>query len=232
MSVFETEPAGAPHELVRWTHRDALQTRLLAKAGNRRFAYAAGMDVLAVPLPSAALQEGIDALFYRDHDEAYLGSVYVDDLGATCGSIGYKVLVGGVARSLHGGLNRPFEWWVSNRSKKLSGISAVADQLTAVRINTRTYHEETDMKTTRKPTPRAERTQYRRKQRTPVVHRRVPGASRRGGLFPGRTTRLLARLRDGGLAGGRGASAGPVGERLTPRGDFVPREHGPRGHAP
>ncbi len=156
MSVFETEPAGAPHELVRWTHRDALQTRLLAKAGNRRFAYAVGTDVPAVPLSPAALQallEGIDALLYRDHDEAYLGIVYVDDLGATCGSIGYKVLVGGVARSLHGGLNRPFEGWVSNRSKKLSGIPAVADQLTAVRINTRTYHEETDMKTTRKPTP-------------------------------------------------------------------------------
>lgn len=113
MNAFEKKLNGTLYGLMRWTDWDALQTRLLAEAGNRWFAYAVGTDMPAVPVPPAALQvllEEIDGLLRRDHDEDYLGIVYVDDLdtpslikiydpnnlGSACGSIGYKVPPGWV----------------------------------------------------------------------------------------------------------------------------------------
>lgn len=113
MSDFETKLDGTLYGLMRWTDWDALRSRLLADAGKRWFAYAVGADIPAMPLLPAALQtllEEIDALLRRDHDQDYLGIVYVDDLdapslikiydpnnlGSTCGSIGHKVPPGWV----------------------------------------------------------------------------------------------------------------------------------------
>ncbi|MDP1904792.1 MAG: hypothetical protein Q8M09_11190 [Pseudomonadota bacterium] len=113
MSGFETKLNGTLYGLMRWADWDVLRERLLAEVENRWFAYAVGTDIPAVPLPPAAMHPflgEIDSLLRRDHDEDYLGIVYVDDLdapslikiydpnnlGSACGSIGYKVPPGWV----------------------------------------------------------------------------------------------------------------------------------------
>lgn len=111
MSDFETRLNGTLHGLMRWSDWDKLQTRLLHDTSQRWYAYAIGTDVPATPVPAAKLRtllSEIDALLRRDLDGDTLGIIYVDDadtptlikiydpnnLGSTCGSIGFKVLPG------------------------------------------------------------------------------------------------------------------------------------------
>jgi len=113
MSDFETKLDGTLYGLMRWQAWDALRNHVQTGAEPRWFAYAVGADLPAEPLPAIALGvllEEIDALLRRDHDQDYLGIVYVDDLdapslikiydpnnlGSTCGSIGHKVPPGWV----------------------------------------------------------------------------------------------------------------------------------------
>lgn len=113
MSTFEKKLNGRLYGLMHWTDWDGLRESLGADTKNRWFAYAVGDELPAAPLSPASLSEalnGIDLLLRRDHDEDYLGIVYVDDLatpslvkiydpnnlGAACGSIGHKVLPGWV----------------------------------------------------------------------------------------------------------------------------------------
>jgi len=113
MNAFETKLNGMLYGLMRWSDWDALQSRLRRETENRWFAYAVGAELPAEPLAPDAFRltlAEIDALLRRDHDEDYLGIVYVDNLdeptlvkiydpnnlGASCGSIGFKVPPGWV----------------------------------------------------------------------------------------------------------------------------------------
>lgn len=108
MSDFETKLNGTLYGLMQWRDWDALRARLQAAGDAPWYAYAVGDVLPEVPITSTALAgflTEIDALLRRDHDEDYLGIVYVDDpeapslvkiydpnnLGSTCGSIGFKV---------------------------------------------------------------------------------------------------------------------------------------------
>ncbi len=113
MNDFEAKLNGTLYGLINWRDWDDLRARLLAGVDKRWFAYAVGEPLPEAPLPTDALTgllSEIDALLRRDHDESYLGIVYVDDLaspslvkiydpnnlGSTCGSIGFKVPPGWV----------------------------------------------------------------------------------------------------------------------------------------
>lgn len=136
MSAFETKLNGLLHGLMRWSDWDDLRARIRSGSSVGWYAYAVGADVPDAPMHPASLGpllDEIDALLRNDHGEDYLGIVYVDDvdaptlvkiydpnqLGAACGSIGYKVSPGWVlsldrpsaiesAAPLPGGRRR---WW-------------------------------------------------------------------------------------------------------------------------
>lgn len=111
MTGFESKLNGTLYGLMRWQDWDALKQRFQDESGNRWYAYAVGAELPETTLDADALRhllDEIDALLRRDHTEDYLGIVYVDDLdapsfikiydpnnlGASCGSIGYKVQPG------------------------------------------------------------------------------------------------------------------------------------------
>jgi hypothetical protein len=113
MSGFEAKLNGMLYGLMRWADWDRLREQMLKEAASRWFAYGVGAELPAGPMNPTALRvllTEIDALLRRDHEENYLGIVYVDDpaspslvkiydpnnLGSTCGSIGYKVPPGWV----------------------------------------------------------------------------------------------------------------------------------------
>ncbi len=113
MTAFESKLNGTLYGLMRWQDWNALKQRLQAESGKRWYAYAVGAEVPDDTLNADALHlllDEIDALLRRDHTEDYLGIVYLDrledpslvkiydpnNLGSSCGSIGYKVLPGWV----------------------------------------------------------------------------------------------------------------------------------------
>jgi hypothetical protein len=138
MDAFALKYSGTLHGLLHWGDWDRLRGRLLAARDLRWFAYAVGTEVPRLPLSSDALRTllgELDVLLHRDHDEDYLGIVYVDDpvapslikiddpnnLGSTCGSSDVKVEPGWVlsldapsgvaaAAPLPGNRRR---WWAS-----------------------------------------------------------------------------------------------------------------------
>ncbi|MCU0835439.1 MAG: hypothetical protein MUC77_13560 [Chromatiaceae bacterium] len=110
---FDAKYEGSLYGLLRWEDWDRLCQRLLSDGNRRWFAYAVGTPTPGQPLPApamGALIAEIDALLRRDHDRDRLGIVYVDDrdeptlvkiydpnhLGASCGSVGYRVPPGWV----------------------------------------------------------------------------------------------------------------------------------------
>lgn len=113
MTTFIDKLNGSLTGLMRWKDWDTLRERVASDSNRKWFAYAVGREAPTHPLDVTALRlllDEIDALLRRDHEESYLGIVYVDDiespclikiydpnnLGATCGSSGRKVMPGWV----------------------------------------------------------------------------------------------------------------------------------------
>ncbi|TXH73964.1 hypothetical protein [Thiobacillus sp.] len=145
MNLFEAKLNGTLYGLMRWQDWDALRVRLGNDPGYRWYAYAVGSELPHETLGTNALLvllNEIDALLRRDHTEDYLGIVYVDNpdhpslikiydpnnLGASCGSIGFKVPPGWVlsldrpipleaATPLPGNRRR---WWDALRARLIS----------------------------------------------------------------------------------------------------------------
>lgn len=110
---FEAKLNGTLYGLMRWSDWDRLESALRMETSARWYASVVGAESPAAPLDPAALRvliEEIGTLLRNDHQEDYLGIVYVDDLdaptllkiydpnnlGAACGSIGFKVPPGWV----------------------------------------------------------------------------------------------------------------------------------------
>lgn len=113
MNAFETKLNGTLYGLMQWSDWDRLHARLSKETTARWHVSAVGALAPAAPLDPAALRvllAEITQLLRSDHREEYLGIVYVDDigapslikiydpnnLGASCGSIGFKVPPGWV----------------------------------------------------------------------------------------------------------------------------------------
>ncbi len=113
MNTFSAKLNGPLFGVLRWSDWDALLGQLKRQNESRWYAYAVGAEVPCEPLAPEAFRATlfeIDDLLRREHDEAYLGIVYVDkpdgpslvkiydpnNLGATCGSSGFKVQPGWV----------------------------------------------------------------------------------------------------------------------------------------
>ncbi|MEW6612850.1 MAG: hypothetical protein ACOY5C_03140 [Pseudomonadota bacterium] len=104
---------GVFKNILRWPQWDAFAEVLRAQSDGQWYAYHVGEAVPAAPLAAEDFRRlvgEIDALLRRDHDEDYLGIVYADDLqqpamvkvydpnnlGASCGSSGERILPGWV----------------------------------------------------------------------------------------------------------------------------------------
>lgn len=113
MNAFEAKLNGTLYGLMQWSAWDRLQASLREDSAAHWYVSAAGTTAPARPLDPVALHvllDEITALLRNDHREDYLGIVYVDDvdaptlvkiydpnnLGASCGSIGFKVPPGWV----------------------------------------------------------------------------------------------------------------------------------------
>lgn len=113
MNAFETKLNGTLYGLMQWSDWDRLGAALRTETAARWHVSAVGAEAPAAPLDPATLSvllDEIGALLRNDHQEDYLGIVYVDDLdtpslikiydpnnlGSACGSIGFKVLPGWV----------------------------------------------------------------------------------------------------------------------------------------
>jgi hypothetical protein len=148
MNAFETKLNGTLYGLIQWSAWDRLKALLQEDAAARWYVSAAGATVPAGPLDPVALHvllDEITALLRNDHREDYLGIVYVDDfdaptlvkiydpnnLGASCGSIGFKVPPGWVlsldrptpidaATPLPGNRRR---WWEALQQRLLGDAS-------------------------------------------------------------------------------------------------------------
>jgi len=113
MNDFATKLNGPLYGLMQWSDWDRLESALRSETDARWYISAVGAEAPATPLDPAALHvllDGISVLLRNDHQEDYLGIVYVDDLdvpslikiydpnnlGAACGSIGFKVPPGWV----------------------------------------------------------------------------------------------------------------------------------------
>lgn len=113
MSAFETKLNGTLYGLMQWPSWDRLEATLREETVARWYVSAVGAEAPATPLDPVALRvllAEITTLLRNDHREDYLGIVYVDNLdaptlikiydpnnlGAACGSIGFKVPPGWV----------------------------------------------------------------------------------------------------------------------------------------
>ncbi len=113
MNAYEAKLNGPLHGLLQWEAWDRLADALRGETAARWHVVMAGADAPAEPLSPhvlALLLDEIGALLRKDHQESYLGIVYVDDpdspslikiydpnnLGSSCGSIGYKIEAGWV----------------------------------------------------------------------------------------------------------------------------------------
>ncbi len=112
MKTFTEQWNGTLYGLLHWAQWDTVRAHIVGGA-EAWYVYAVGQGVPPSPLTGITLREtlaGIDALLRRDHEEAYLGIVYVDDLlapslvkiydpnnlGASCGSSGRSIPPGWV----------------------------------------------------------------------------------------------------------------------------------------
>ena len=142
VTAFESKLNGTLYGLMQWADWEQLQHRLRSEVSTRWYVTAAGAESPDAPLTPDALRQVVDAvagLLKKDHLEDYLGIVYVDDvadptlikiydpnnLGSSCGSIGYKVQPGWVLSldppvrvttpvPLPGNRQR---WWASLRAR-------------------------------------------------------------------------------------------------------------------
>lgn len=112
-STFLTRFNGGFTGILHWTQLDALWAHLREQADAGWYVYAVGDTVPVVPATAEEFTRflvEVDALLRAEHDEDYCGVVYVDDrdhptfvkifdpnnLGASCGSSGLRVLPGWV----------------------------------------------------------------------------------------------------------------------------------------
>lgn len=113
MTAFEIKLNGPLLGLMQWADWDRLEAILRTETVARWYISAVGADAPVTPIDPASLYvllDGIGMLLKNDHQEDYLGIVYVDDLdapslikiydpnnlGAACGSISFKVPPGWV----------------------------------------------------------------------------------------------------------------------------------------
>jgi len=99
--------------LMRWPQWDGLMARLNNGNDGGWYVYYVGEEVPEDPLSTQLFEQfmaALNTLLHRDHREDYLGIVFVDNieepefikiydpnnLGASCGSIGHRVLPGWV----------------------------------------------------------------------------------------------------------------------------------------
>lgn len=111
MNPFLTQFNGPLTGLLRWPDWEALTRRLADGSDGGWYVYYVGEGLPEAPLPAAhfaRFMEELDRLLRADHQEEYLGIIYVDDreqptfvkvydpnnLGAACGSSGRRVLPG------------------------------------------------------------------------------------------------------------------------------------------
>lgn len=111
MTPFISKFNGMLKNVLEWTQWEALVATLKAQSDGGWYVYYVGEAVPAGPLPPyrfVGFLEKISDLLRREHDESYLGIVYVDDfenpafvkiydpndLGSACGSGGRRVLPG------------------------------------------------------------------------------------------------------------------------------------------
>lgn len=111
MPPFMTQYHGTLYGVLLWPQWDALRSLLANRSDGGWYVYYVGEPVPATALASAPFVrflDEIDRLLRRDHQEEYLGIVYVDDietpsfikiydpdnLGASCGSSGRRILPG------------------------------------------------------------------------------------------------------------------------------------------
>jgi hypothetical protein len=129
---------GVLKNALEWAHWDALVATLKAKSDGGWYVYYVGEEVPTGPLSPwqfVSFLEKISELLRREHDESYLGIVYVDDfenpafvkiydpnnLGSSCGGSGRRVLPSWVLSrtpptDLHAALPNPGNrrrWWQS-----------------------------------------------------------------------------------------------------------------------
>jgi len=112
MKTFNAALNGYLNGVLRWEQWEALSDQLQTD-GHDWYVYAVGHGIPETPVNGAALTtvlHEIDALLRQDHDEDYLGIVYVDDfsnptlvkiydpnnLGSSCGSCGWQIPPGWV----------------------------------------------------------------------------------------------------------------------------------------
>ncbi len=138
VTPFVSKFNGVLKNVLEWTHWEALVATLKAKSDGGWYVYYVGENIPTSPLSSEQfdifLTEMSD-LLRREHDEPYLGIVYVDDfenpafvkiydpndLGSACGSSGRRVLPSWVLSrtpptDLHAALSNPGNrrrWWQS-----------------------------------------------------------------------------------------------------------------------
>lgn len=112
MKNFSDTLNGSLSGVLQWERWESLCGQL-RDSGQPWYFYAVGCGVPDTPLAGAELDKAlteIDALLRREHEEAYLGIVYADDLaqptlvkiydpnnlGSSCGSCGYTIPPGWV----------------------------------------------------------------------------------------------------------------------------------------
>lgn len=113
MNPFLNRFHGPLRGILSWDNWNALSDRLDRESDDGWYVYYVGEEVPATPLPARQFRHflgEITRLLRRDHQEAYLGIIYADDaerpslikiydpnnLGASCGSSGVRVLPGWV----------------------------------------------------------------------------------------------------------------------------------------
>lgn len=113
MTTFTSLFDGPLKGILRWPQWDTLRNQLATANDGGWFVYFVGEDLPAEPMKApdfARFLDEIDRLLRNDHLESYLGIVYADDLsvptfikiydpnnlGASCGSSGIRVLPGWV----------------------------------------------------------------------------------------------------------------------------------------
>ncbi len=136
VTPFISKFNGVVKNALEWTHWEALVSTLRAKSVSGWYVYYVGEDVPTRPLSSEQFDrflKEISVLLRREHDEPYLGIVYVDDfedptfvkiydpndLGSACGSSGRRMLPSWVLSrappiDLHAPVSNPGNrrrWW-------------------------------------------------------------------------------------------------------------------------
>ncbi len=148
MTLFISKFNGVLKNVLEWAHWETLTATLKAKSDAGWYVYYVGEEVPADPLPPdrfVRFLEKISDLLRRDHDEPYLGIVYVDDvedpafvkiydpndLGSSCGSSGRRVLPAWVLSrvapvDLHAAVPNPGNrrrWWQNLFSRPSKTVS-------------------------------------------------------------------------------------------------------------